>query len=336
MTRRWLMLAIVILVALPSILYARWIKDKVYLQTEAVGKVEFSHYTHLEMESIGKNCPTCHNSIFHVVAKKNPVFTMADMEKGKACGFCHNGEKAFSVKENCVTCHTAARDIEIQTKNVGTVGFSHEVHLDMFGCNECHPDIFKAQNNSNHTTMKAMEQGSSCGACHDGSTAFSVKEDCVTCHTAAKDIAIQTEKVGKVIFRHDAHTDMFGCSECHPDIFKAQNNSNHATMKDMAEGNSCGACHDGSTAFSVKENCTACHAGDIEYVNADAGNVTFPHEVHIGMFGCDECHPVLFKPEKGADKMTMEAMDKGEFCGACHDGSTAFNVAEDCESCHKM
>jgi c(7)-type cytochrome triheme protein len=259
MTRRLMILAILLLVALPSVLYARWIKDKVYLQTESVGNVEFSHYTHLEMESIGNNCPTCHNGIFHIVTKKNPLFTMADMEAGKACGVCHNGKQAFSVAGDCTTCHTAAGEIAIQTENVGKVVFSHDVHIGSFGCNECHPDIFKAQNNSNHTSMKAM-----------------------------------------------------------------------------ADGTSCGACHDGSTAFSVKDDCTTCHAGDIEYANADAGNVTFPHKAHTGMFGCDECHPDLFKPQKGATKMTMEAMEKGESCGACHDGSSAFGVAEDCESCHKM
>ena len=31
--------------------------------------------------------------------------------------------------------------------------------------------------------MKKMEAGESCGACHDGDTAFGVSEDCITCHT---------------------------------------------------------------------------------------------------------------------------------------------------------
>lgn len=46
MTRRWMLLAVVLSLVLPSALYARWIKDKVYLQTDQVGKVKFSHYTH--------------------------------------------------------------------------------------------------------------------------------------------------------------------------------------------------------------------------------------------------------------------------------------------------
>jgi c(7)-type cytochrome triheme protein len=54
------------------------------------------------------------------------------------------------------------------------------------------------------------------------------------------------------------------------------------------------------------------------------------------MYGCDECHPDLFKARRGANKATMEDMESGKSCGACHDGDAAFSVAEDCESCHEM
>jgi c(7)-type cytochrome triheme protein len=35
------------------------------------------------------------------------VMTMKDMEAGKGCGACHNGTKAFSVKDaaSCAKCH---------------------------------------------------------------------------------------------------------------------------------------------------------------------------------------------------------------------------------------
>ena len=410
MTRRWMILTVLLMVALPSVLYGRWIKDKVYLQTDSVGKVEFSHYTHMEMESVGKNCPTCHNDVFHIVTKKNPAFTMAEMEDGKACGFCQNGKKAFSVSGDCTTCHAGdieinygtsekvvfghsahtemfacdechsdlfvpernanqvgmkkmeagescgachdgdtafsvkgdcgschqgAEDIAIQS-TVGEVVFSHDVHAGMFGCDECHPATFRAKANSNQVGMKKMEAGESCGTCHDGDTAFGVSGDCKTCHASAVDLAIQTQNVGTVAFSHSVHTEMFGCDECHPDTFKAKNNSNQVGMKKMEAGESCGACHDGDTAFGVAEACASCHAGDITYVNDDAGNIIFPHEAHTGMFGCDECHPDVFKPKRGANQVTMEDMEKGESCGACHDGDTAFGVAEDCESCHEM
>ena len=180
MSQRWMVLAIMLSVAIPSTLYARWIKDKVYLETKDVGKVEFSHFRHLE--AVGKNCPTCHNRIFNLVAKNNPAFTMAEMAEGKACGACHNGTEAFSVKGDCATCHGNG-DV-IYATDAGKATFSHEVHTAAFGCDACHPGTFKAQKGANQASMAEMEKGASCGACHDGSTAFSVKDEnsCSSCH----------------------------------------------------------------------------------------------------------------------------------------------------------
>jgi c(7)-type cytochrome triheme protein len=131
---------------------------------------------------VGKNCPACHNRIFNLVTKNNPDFTMAEMEKGKACGACHNGTKAFSVKGDCTTCHGNG-DIVYET-DAGKATFSHEVHTAAFSCDACHPAIFKAQKGANKASMAEMEKGASCGACHDGSTAFSVKDEntCGSCH----------------------------------------------------------------------------------------------------------------------------------------------------------
>ena len=147
-------------------------------------------------------------------------------------------------------------------------------------------------------------------------------------------IEIQTKDVGAVIFRHSIHGT--NCSMCHPRLFQKKANSNHVTMKHMERGRSCGGCHNGRAAFSVTENCTTCHAGDIDYKDTGAGDVTFSHEVHTGMFGCEECHPDLFKAKRGTNKATMEDMEGGMSCGVCHDGSTAFGVAEECEGCHQM
>lgn len=96
---------LLVLLAAPLSLQARWIKDIELFQVKDAGKVEFSHYRHLEI--LGNNCPSCHNEIFHIVTSKNPEFSMKDMEKAKACGACHDGKQAFSVadKDNCDACH---------------------------------------------------------------------------------------------------------------------------------------------------------------------------------------------------------------------------------------
>jgi len=168
------------LLLLPTALLAeRWIEDKVAMPTQDVGAVTFSHYVHLD--AVGKNCTACHNKLYNVEKEKNPAFTMAEMEKGKACGSCHNGQRAFSVKGDCLTCH-AAPEKTFTVEDAGNVLFSHKAHTAMFGCGECHPDLFRAGAGNPSRSMADMEGGESCGACHDGSTAFSVAEDCEACH----------------------------------------------------------------------------------------------------------------------------------------------------------
>ncbi|MDA8165569.1 MAG: cytochrome c3 family protein [Desulfobacteraceae bacterium] len=70
-----------------------------------------------------------------------------------------------------------------------------------------------------------------------------------------------------VVFTHKIHTMDAGlaCDSCHSGLFEmaagtAEQNPDF-TMKSLYEGKYCGACHDGSMAFSSKTRCTACHAG---------------------------------------------------------------------------
>jgi c(7)-type cytochrome triheme protein len=66
------------------------------------GKVVFDGKTHAEK---GLKCNDCHTKIFAM--KKGSTITMADMNAGKNCGTCHNGEKAFQSSDpaNCMKCH---------------------------------------------------------------------------------------------------------------------------------------------------------------------------------------------------------------------------------------
>lgn len=74
-------------------------------------------------------------------------------------------------------------DIHLANKG-GDVLFSHGKHVEGAGltCQQCHPKIFTNPKQHKAATMQAMESGTSCGACHDGKTAFSVKGDCAKCH----------------------------------------------------------------------------------------------------------------------------------------------------------
>ncbi|MGB3211600.1 MAG: cytochrome c3 family protein [Desulforhopalus sp.] len=68
--------------------------------------------------------------------------------------------------------------------------------------------------------------------------------------------------------------------------------------------------------------------------------VVFNHKTHTmdGGMDCDACHDDLFEMEAGVaqenDDFNMATMYEGGYCGACHDGSTAFAANTRCTTCH--
>ena len=79
--------------------------------------------------------------------------------------------------------------------------------------------------------------------------------------------------------------------------------------------------------------------GEILYASPIAG-VVFSHQVHVddAGFDCDSCHEELFAYEARAAEQqpdfNMKALYEGQYCGACHDGNTAFASDTRCTSCH--
>jgi len=76
----------------------------------------------------------------------------------------------------------------------------------------------------------------------------------------------------------------------------------------------------------------------VEYAGGPMGKVTFDGKAHAAKgLKCNDCHTKIFQMKKGTAKMTMAALNKGEFCGTCHNGTKAFKTsdASKCGSCHK-
>lgn len=74
------------------------------------------------------------------------------------------------------------------------------------------------------------------------------------------DVIIKYKK-GEVVFSHESHVNGMGldCTKCHDSLYKSKAQHKTVTMKEMQKGKSCGACHNGKTAFTVKANCKNCH-----------------------------------------------------------------------------
>ncbi len=76
--------------------------------TTALGTVKFEGQKHADA---GKQCTDCHDmtggeGLFQM-KKSTAKQTMAEMNEGKGCGGCHNGDIAFSTADgaSCMKCH---------------------------------------------------------------------------------------------------------------------------------------------------------------------------------------------------------------------------------------
>lgn len=225
------------------------VKDIAY-KVKETGPVSFKHSVHLQKKS---DCGECHNTLFKT--GPNPRVSMAAMEKGKSCGACHNGKKAFGL-DKCATCHPV-KEITYKVKETGPTQFSHKVHIEVAGCGKCHPELYTPNQLNKRVGMAAMEKGKSCGACHNSKEAFSVKE-CSKCHPV-RDVVFEDKIVGNAVFKHTFHTGLYSCTDCHTSLYKIARSPVKVTMREMEEGKSCGGCHDGKTAFTVKDKCGTCH-----------------------------------------------------------------------------
>ncbi|MFO0752524.1 MAG: cytochrome c3 family protein [Thermodesulfovibrionales bacterium] len=181
--------------------------------------------------------------------------------------------------------------------------------------------------------------GYHCNQCHDfkGHRHIRVNRDlCGSCH-GLKTLALR-RTVLPSRFNHEGHAKRSGCRECHPKLFLMKTGSSRMTMAEMSKGAFCGACHNGTRAFPAEE-CAKCHdmkkfEREIVYKEKRAGTVVFSHAFHTAAFSCGDCHPKLFRMRETGGKMTMEKMEKGAFCGACHNGNGASPLT-DCTKCHK-
>ena len=73
---------------------------------DSPGKVTFNHASHVDESA--PSCTSCHPKAFSILkagatADGKPI-THAAMDKGHACGACHNGKKSFGF-DDCTLCH---------------------------------------------------------------------------------------------------------------------------------------------------------------------------------------------------------------------------------------
>ena len=166
------------------------------------------------------SCAQCHPRIF----KTRPVeIQMADVFAGRYCGECH-GTVAYPVMTGCERCHTglAQPPDRAEPELIGTIEMGRA------------DEILAAQAGDTAATDGSGIAGNATG--------------------------VNTAGLPKARFPHWVHRIRYRCKTCHMDIFEPEAGSNAITMVDIQNGEACGKCHDGATAFEPQmDNCERCH-----------------------------------------------------------------------------
>lgn len=328
------------------------------LYTKPLESVIFSHQDHLQKNT---SCSTCHSGLFEMealYAEKNTDFNMDSLYKGKYCGACHNGKKAFASDTQCARCHLGsgiplpAKDAPAYKKSVIVgkdtrgVAFNHDTHGGKTTCRSCHPSVFIPEEGAAKIRMADHSQSKYCFGCHDkkGKNAFAWN-DCSRCHQKSIPSPKATLSFGRggkaVAFKHQSHQLKAGCKACHPGLFAYKRGVARIDFNDHVSRKSCFTCHakKNGTAFY---DCSRCHKDkpaaktggpDTLQYKTPMQNVYFHHESHA-VFSCMMCHPAPFAMKKGGTKMVMSEMLHGKTCGVCHNAVKAFHARE-CAKCHK-
>jgi c(7)-type cytochrome triheme protein len=77
---------------------------KITRSADSPGQVTFDHGTHVD--SAKPNCTTCHSREFNILkASGRREIKHENFDKGRQCGACHDGKKAFKLDEDCTFCH---------------------------------------------------------------------------------------------------------------------------------------------------------------------------------------------------------------------------------------
>lgn len=99
----WLAGAILILVGHAAAQQLRLPPDLEYKEVGSPGMVVFSHAFHT---AVADKCTACHIQLFRMLRPAHRV-SHPDMEAGKSCGACHNGQMAFGPTDptGCGRCH---------------------------------------------------------------------------------------------------------------------------------------------------------------------------------------------------------------------------------------
>ena len=212
---------------------------------------------------------------------------------------------------------------------VPAVTFDHWNHRAMYTCRVCHVDAGFALNaGATRASFDSNQDGSHCGACHDGKTLHDGRpifgacsgwplpdraRGCLRCHTGAN----PGPAGGYEAFKRKMPLD-------EADFLDWAEASRQSIVKPQGSLDGRGAAR---ASMRLDRDL------DFSPVGTWMTKVTYSHRKHGAWNGCELCHPEIFPSTKrGAATIRMAEISAGRYCGVCH-GKVAFPLTS-CQRCH--
>jgi c(7)-type cytochrome triheme protein len=209
------------------------------------------------------------------------------------------------------------------------VAFDHWRHRAMYTCRVCHVDLgFSLRAGETEISAQTNEDGTHCGACHDGKTLHKGRpvfracsgwpradaaRGCTRCHTGASDDPRPAYEELARRLPADAAGDIAWAAAVQRGLLEP---------RDTVEGVEVHA-----PAMRIDRDVTLGAKGTW------METVTFSHRKHAALNGCELCHPEIFPATAaGTAKFRMGDVAAGEYCGVCH-RNVAFPL-DQCKRCH--
>ncbi|MFQ5479897.1 MAG: c(7)-type cytochrome triheme domain-containing protein [Thermodesulfobacteriota bacterium] len=201
-----------------------------------VAPVVFKHWVHRRFYT----CNVCHADLGFAWKAGGTDIRHSDIDAGKKCGACHNGDLAFG-REKCNRCHSYGRRV---AENSRLKYALKDFPADDFG-NKI--DWVKALHEDKITPQVSLGG--------KGKLTSLDKDVLLPAYSRAR----YAPSTPDVMFPHKSHTEILDCAACHPARFKPKKGGNpEMDMMKIINGEYCGACH-GKVAFPL-ENCFRCHS----------------------------------------------------------------------------
>lgn len=223
------------------------------MEEKKLTPVIFPHWVH----RLYYECKACHPSIFPM--RRTDSMTQSEILAGRSCGECHNGQEAFSARDNCERCHVAGKPAEAalispkKSADLARLKASAErlgtgLNLDILPNRGALP--FDRFGNIDWLLMRKLKVHQPKKSIKAGAKDETRENEII--------FASPTPYVKNSVFSHTVHTEQVECSSCHPEPFKEELGSTSASKSAMAEGASCGACHN-RVSFKFAD-CNRCHS----------------------------------------------------------------------------